>query len=76
MTPQEESIAKAVGRSVGLFPKDMVDMLTKHTIVVDAQNYNTDQLVDAVFSGLHSSKGFNADFVKFLTDNADALRAA
>lgn len=70
----DENIARAVGTAVGLFPKEMIDLLTSNKIVIDAENYDTNQLVDAVFTGLHSSQKFNSDFSNFLKENQEAIR--
>lgn len=71
---QDEALARAVGTAVGAFPKQIAAMLTRHAVVLDAPNLTIDGLVDAVYSGLHSSMGFNNDFTSFLAANASTLR--
>jgi len=70
---KEESIAKAVGVSVGKFPNEIAKMLIQTGVSLDAESYNIDQLVDSVFSGLHTSPKFNASFLSFLQEKANEL---
>lgn len=73
MTIQEQNIAKAVGLSVGLFPSEVASLLNDNGVVLDAQNLNSDQLVDAVYTGLHTSSSFNTQWVEFLKTHSEEL---
>lgn len=59
---EAQVLVKAIGVTIGLFPKEIASLLTKNAIVVDAQNLNTSELVEATFGGLNKSISFRNDF--------------
>ena len=61
-----ESTAKIVGVTVALFPKEVASLLNKNGVTIDAENYNSQQLVDATIDGLVSSPSFLKEFSDFV----------
>ncbi len=61
-----ESTTKIVGVTVAFFPKEVALMLNKNGVTIDAENYNSQQLVDATIDGLVSSPSFLKDFSNFV----------
>jgi hypothetical protein len=68
-----EATSIIIGKTVALFSINIKEMLTKNGIVLDANLYNTEQLIDAVFTGLDSSPSFLKDFSDFVKLNKDLL---
>ena len=66
-------LAIVIGRTVAIFPNEIKAMLIKNAIVVDAENLNTSQLVDAVIDGLMSSESFRNDFGLFIESNKEII---
>jgi hypothetical protein len=59
------ALSKLIGDAVAFFPKDMASLLNSTGVTIDAQNYNTEQLVSAVVDGLYSSESFRISFFTF-----------
>jgi hypothetical protein len=61
-----ESTTKIVGVTVAFFPQEVAFLLNKSGFTVDAENYNSEQLVDATIDGLVSSPTFLKEFSDFV----------
>jgi hypothetical protein len=57
-----QKLAFIVGRTVGLFPEDVRTCLEQSGVVVDAKNYNDEQLLEASLNGLRTSPKFMKNF--------------
>lgn len=68
-----EALSIIVGRTVALFPKNVASMLVKNGVRVDAENYNSEELISATFDGLKTSQGFFNDFVNFVELNKEVI---
>lgn len=60
------STTKIVGVTVAFFPKEVAMLLNKNGVTIDAENYNSQQLVDATIDGLVSSPSFLKEFSNFV----------
>jgi hypothetical protein len=69
------TMSKLVGDAVAFFPEDIALLLNTNGVTIDAQNYNTDQLVGAVIDGLYSSESFKIAFFTFLASKNEFLNA-
>lgn len=70
---EQELLAILIGRTVGLFPKEVAELLQKNAVVVDAENYNVSELIEAVINGLSSSEPFRNDFASFVEANKELI---
>lgn len=68
-----EQLIKAIGVTIGLFPVQIANLLTKNAVVVDAQNLDTNELVEATFSGLNKSMSFRNDFNDLFNENEQLI---
>ena len=59
-------LSKIIGNSVVFKRNEVVSLLNKNGVTIDAENYNSQQLIDAVISGLSTSQSFIVDFEKFV----------
>ena len=66
-------LSKIIGNSVVFKRNEVVSLLNKNGVTIDAENYNSQQLIDAVISGLSTSQSFIVDFEKFVVNNENAL---
>ena len=64
-----KSTSEIVGVTVAFFPKDVASMLNKNGVTIDAENYNSEQLVNATIDGLVSSPSFLKEFSDFVERN-------
>lgn len=64
-----DAIGKIVGITVAFFPKEVANMLDKNGVTIDAQNYDSDELVSATIDGLVSSPSFAKEFSDFVERN-------
>jgi hypothetical protein len=55
-------LSKLVADAVVFSPKEVVTILNKTGVTIDAQNYDNTQMVDAVIRGLYSSESFRIAF--------------
>jgi len=62
----EETIAKIIGNSVGMYPKDIENMLVSNKVLAPAPQYTIDQLVDGVLIGLNESPSFSEEYSSWL----------
>ena len=62
----EETIAKINGNSVGMYPKDIENMLVSNKVLAPAPQYTIDQLVDGVLIGLNESPSFSEEYSSWL----------
>lgn len=69
------TLSKLVGDAVAFFPQEVASLLNSNGVTIDAQNYNTDQLVSAVIDGLYSSESFKIAFFTFLSQKNEFLNA-
>lgn len=70
---EQEVLAIIIGRTVVLFPKEVAEMLNKNAVVVDAENYDVSQSIEAVTNGLVSSESFRNDFTSFVEANKESI---
>jgi hypothetical protein len=61
-----QSTTKIVGVTVAFFPQEVAFLLNKSGFTVDAENYDSQQLVDATIDGLVSSPTFLKEFSDFV----------
>jgi hypothetical protein len=66
-------LSKIIGNSVVFNRNEVISMLNRNGVTIDAENYNSQQLIDAVISGLSNSQSFIVDFEKFVVNNENAL---
>ena len=64
-----EATAKIVGITVAFFPNEVAMMLNKNGVTIDAENYDSEQLVNATIDGLVSSPSFAREFSDFVERN-------
>lgn len=64
-----KATSEIVGVTVAFFPKDVANMLNKNGVTIDAENYNSEQLVNATIDGLVSSPSFLKEFSDFVERN-------
>jgi hypothetical protein len=69
----EEFLAKLIGQSVGLYPNEIATLLNQNGVTIDAENFDTNQLIDAVFNGLRKNVSFNSAFSVWVDKNQDKL---
>ena len=62
----EETIAKIIGNSVGMYPKDIENMLVSNKVLAPAPQYTIDQLVDGVLIGLNENPSFTQEYSSWL----------
>ena len=62
----EETIAKIIGNSVGMYPKDIENMLVSNNVLAPAPQYTIDQLVDGVLIGLNENPSFTQEYSSWL----------
>lgn len=70
---EAQDLVKAIGITIGLFPEQIANILTKNGIVIDAQNLDTSGLVNATFSGLEKSVAFRNDFNDLFNSNEELI---
>jgi hypothetical protein len=63
---ENNNIVKLISYVIVYDKKDLIDMLNKNGVVVNADNLTTNELTKATLDGLTSSKKFNDDFVNHL----------
>lgn len=68
-------LSKTIGNSVVFNRKEVALLLNKNGVTIDAENYDSQQLIDAVISGLSTSQSFIVDFEKFILSNGEYLNA-
>lgn len=64
-----KATSEIVGVTVAFFPKQVAEMLNRNGVTIDAENYNSDQLVSATIDGLVSSPTFLKEFSDFVESN-------
>lgn len=64
-----KSTSEIVGVTVAFFPKQVADMLNKNGVTIDAENYNSEQLVSSTIDGLVTSPSFLKEFSDFVELN-------
>ena len=64
-----DATTKIVGITVAFFPKEVAFMLNKNGVTIDAENYNSEKLVNATIDGLISSQSFLKEFSDFVELN-------
>lgn len=64
-----KSTSEIVGVTVAFFPKQVANMLNKNGVTVDAENYNSEQLVSSTIDGLVTSPSFLKEFSDFVELN-------
>lgn len=66
-------LSEIIGNSVVFYRPQIVDMLNKNGVTINAETYNTEMLVDAVVNGLSTSQSFVKDFEKLVSTNGEYL---
>jgi hypothetical protein len=69
----EEMLPIIIGTAVGRYPMEIANLLNSTGVTIDAENYNTDELIDSVFSGLVNNAKFNREFSFWVTSNIEKL---
>ena len=64
-------LSKIIGNSVVFNRNEVISMLNKNGVTIDAENYNSQQLIDAVIIGLSTSQSFIVDFEKFVLSDGE-----
>ena len=62
----EETLAKIIGNSVGMYPKDIENMLVSNKVVAPSPEYTIDQLVEGVLVGLNKNPSFTKEYSSWL----------
>lgn len=62
----EETLAIIIGNSVGMYPKDIENMLVTNNVLAPAPQYTLDQLVKGVFIGLNNNPSFAQEYTSWL----------
>jgi hypothetical protein len=62
----EETLAIIIGNSVGMYPKDIENMLVTNNVLAPAPQYTLDQLVKGVFIGLNNNPSFTQEYTSWL----------
>ena len=62
----EETLAKIIGNSVGMYPNDIQKMLVSNKVLAPAPQYTIDQLVDGVLIGLNQNPSFTKEYSSWL----------
>jgi len=61
-----DSTTKIVGVTVAFFPQEVAFLLNKSGVTIDAENYDSEELVNATIDGLVSSPIFLKEFSDFV----------
>jgi hypothetical protein len=69
----EQKLISLVAYSVGLFPKEIADMLNNNGVLINANPSNSKELVKGVFQGINSSESFRRSFIDFYLKNNSKL---
>ena len=62
-------LSKIIGNYVVFYPKQVALLLNKNGVTIDAENYNSEQLVSATIDGLVTSPSFLKEFSDFVELN-------
>ena len=62
-------LSKIIGNSVVFNRNQVVSMLNRNGVTIDAQNYDSNELVSATIDGLVSSPSFAKEFSDFVERN-------
>lgn len=65
MIIDEQMLSKIIGASVGMYPKNITDMLIRNNVLAPAPEYTLDQLVEGVFIGLNQSPNFAQEYASW-----------
>ena len=69
----EEMLPIIIGTAVGRYPMQIANLLNDTGVTIDAQNYDTNKLIDSVFAGLVNNYKFNTEFSNWVTNNINNL---
>lgn len=69
------TLSKIVSDAVVFFPEDVALLLNTTGFTIDAQNYDTNQLINAVIDALYSSDSFQIAFFTFLASKNEFSNA-
>ena len=64
-----KATSQIVRITVAYFPNEFAMMLNKNGVTIDAENYDSEQLVNATIDGLVSSPSFAREFSDFVERN-------
>jgi hypothetical protein len=63
---QEELISTIIGKTIGLYPNELINILTKNGVVVDADNLDVNKLIVATFNGINTNPTFKSELASFI----------
>lgn len=63
---QDELISGLIGKTIGLYPNEVINLLTTNGVVVDANALGLDQLIMATFSGINTNPVFKKELGEFI----------
>jgi hypothetical protein len=69
----EQKLISIVAYSVGLFPKEIANMLNNNGVLINANPLNSEELTKGVFQGINSSESFRRSFIDFYLKNNSKL---
>ena len=73
MVIDEKLIARIIGVSVGTYPNDVAEMLTRNNVLKTSPNFTIDQLVNGVFDGLKENQKFIKEYSSWLEQTITTL---
>jgi hypothetical protein len=62
----EQTVSKLIGKTIGLYPNDVINILTKNGVVIDANALDLDKLILATFNGINTNPVFKSELAKFI----------
>jgi hypothetical protein len=69
----KQTLAKAIGATIGLYPLEITNMLVSNGVILNANNITFQTLVDSTINGLSSSAKFYKDFEAFFNANENNI---
>ena len=66
MVIDEQMLSNIIGSSVGMYPTEVAEMLTRNEVVAPAPEYTLDQLVEGVFLGLNQNPTFAQEYASWV----------
>ena len=69
----EQTLSEAIGASVGMYPKEIADMLVRNKVYAPSPSYTTNQLVKGVFIGLNQNPAFTNEYASWMEQIATTL---
>jgi hypothetical protein len=66
MVIDEQMLSNIIGSSVGMYPKDVANMLVNNKVFAPAPDYTLNQLVKGVLIGLNKNPSFTKEYSSWL----------